>query len=334
MNRNLQNKQLESLQTAMRARQTQLREEIRQALVKSDSEHYLQIADSVRELEDESFADLIVDVGLAEIDRDLDELRAIDAALLREIHQEGYAGGILFVWQDEWFKKTWNTMRFELPEDRRSFWLNVLTNESLFGVLGMYPGKEGVLTIDGDRTDWDQLKPEERQVLKSFQDRWEQLPPDRQDRLRRGAERWQQMTPQERDEAPERDQEGQTHGAQGDGVDELRVLEPVVVPAAEEQAIDAVDQGAEGRQEGDEPQGPPGGAGGSGGVLASLMSHSIAAPPIAALGSPDLQRRLLPRILSGEWIAALAITVLLPVFLLALVIRHDYLFPSMPVSSV
>jgi RNA polymerase-binding transcription factor DksA len=83
MNRNLQNKQLESLQAAMRARQVQLREEIRQALIKSDSEHYLQIADSVRELEDESFADLIVDVGLAEIDRDLDELRAVEAALLR-----------------------------------------------------------------------------------------------------------------------------------------------------------------------------------------------------------------------------------------------------------
>jgi RNA polymerase-binding protein DksA len=83
MTRNLQNQQVESLQAAMRARQTQLREEIRQALIKSDSEHYLQIADSVRELEDESFADLIVDVGLAEIDRDLDELRAIDAALLR-----------------------------------------------------------------------------------------------------------------------------------------------------------------------------------------------------------------------------------------------------------
>jgi DnaK suppressor protein len=83
MTRNLQNKQVESLRTAMRARQVQLREEIRQALIKSDSEHYLQIADSVRDLEDESFADLIVDVGLAEIDRDLDELRAIDAALLR-----------------------------------------------------------------------------------------------------------------------------------------------------------------------------------------------------------------------------------------------------------
>jgi len=83
MTRTLQNKHVESLRAAMRARQTELREEIRQALLKSDSEHYLQIADSVRDLEDESFADLIVDVGLAEIDRDLDELRAIDAALLR-----------------------------------------------------------------------------------------------------------------------------------------------------------------------------------------------------------------------------------------------------------
>lgn len=83
MTRNPRNKHVESLRATMHARQVQLREEIRQALIKSDSEHYLQIADSVRDLEDESFADLIVDVGLAEIDRDLDELRAIDAALLR-----------------------------------------------------------------------------------------------------------------------------------------------------------------------------------------------------------------------------------------------------------
>ena len=83
MTRTPENRHVESLRAAMRARQTQLREEIRQALIKADSEHYLQVADSVRDLEDESFADLIVDVGLAEIDRDLEELRAIDAALLR-----------------------------------------------------------------------------------------------------------------------------------------------------------------------------------------------------------------------------------------------------------
>jgi RNA polymerase-binding protein DksA len=83
MSKHLAPEQLAALRTALRERAAQLREEIRQALLKSDSEHYLQIADSVRDLEDDSFADLMVDVGLAEIDRDLQELRAIEAAQLR-----------------------------------------------------------------------------------------------------------------------------------------------------------------------------------------------------------------------------------------------------------
>jgi DnaK suppressor protein len=76
-------RQIEALRTQLRARRTALREEIRQTLLKSDSEQYRQIAGSVYDLEDESFADLIVDVSLAEIDRDLEELRAVEAALLR-----------------------------------------------------------------------------------------------------------------------------------------------------------------------------------------------------------------------------------------------------------
>lgn len=46
----------------------------------------------------------------------------------------------------------------------------------------------------------------------------------------------------------------------------------------------------------------------AGGVCASLMSHTIGAPPIAAHGSEELKRRVLPRILTGEKISALAIT--------------------------
>ena len=82
MSSDLKPKQLDELRTALVARARQLREEIRQTLAKSDSEQYLQIADSVRDLEDESFADLMVDVNLAEIDRDLEELRAVEDALL------------------------------------------------------------------------------------------------------------------------------------------------------------------------------------------------------------------------------------------------------------
>lgn len=47
---------------------------------------------------------------------------------------------------------------------------------------------------------------------------------------------------------------------------------------------------------------------GCGGVNASLMSHSIGAPPIAAMGSEAMKRRVLPDILAGEKISALAIT--------------------------
>lgn len=47
---------------------------------------------------------------------------------------------------------------------------------------------------------------------------------------------------------------------------------------------------------------------GVGGLSASLFSHTIGAPPIAAVGSEELKRRVLPSILSGDRISALAIT--------------------------
>ena len=47
---------------------------------------------------------------------------------------------------------------------------------------------------------------------------------------------------------------------------------------------------------------------GSGGVHASLFSHQIGSPPIASAGSEELKRRVLPGILAGEKISALAIT--------------------------
>jgi acyl-CoA dehydrogenase len=47
---------------------------------------------------------------------------------------------------------------------------------------------------------------------------------------------------------------------------------------------------------------------GAGGIAASLQSHTIGAPPIAFAGSLELKRRVLPEILSGRKISALAIT--------------------------
>jgi acyl-CoA dehydrogenase len=48
--------------------------------------------------------------------------------------------------------------------------------------------------------------------------------------------------------------------------------------------------------------------GGSGGLLASLFSHNIGLPPVLRYGSEELQQQVIPPVLRGEKIAALAIT--------------------------
>lgn len=47
---------------------------------------------------------------------------------------------------------------------------------------------------------------------------------------------------------------------------------------------------------------------GSGGIQASLNSHTIALPPVLKSGSDELKARVLPPVLAGEKIAALAVT--------------------------
>jgi RNA polymerase-binding transcription factor DksA len=60
-----------------------LREEIRHELLQSDEERYIDLAGQVHDLEEEALADLLVDLGLAVLDLHIEEVRDIDAALLR-----------------------------------------------------------------------------------------------------------------------------------------------------------------------------------------------------------------------------------------------------------
>ena len=74
----------------------------------------------------------------------------MDAFMLKDIYEEGYAGALVFAFQDEWFKRTWNTMDLDLP-DRRSYWNNQQTNEQHFGLLAFDSGeKESTCYVDGD----------------------------------------------------------------------------------------------------------------------------------------------------------------------------------------
>lgn len=74
---------LPHFQRVLQAREAQLHAAIRDALLRGDDEQYAQIAGQVHDLEDEALADLLVDVNLADITRDIQELRDVAAALRR-----------------------------------------------------------------------------------------------------------------------------------------------------------------------------------------------------------------------------------------------------------
>lgn len=87
-----------------------------------------------------------------------EEQGRINAELLDNIYDEGLDGGILFSWQDEWFKYAWNTADLEVPANRRSMWMNRLTNEQNYGVIATEPGEsiEETIHLDGETDDWDE----------------------------------------------------------------------------------------------------------------------------------------------------------------------------------
>lgn len=71
----------------------------------------------------------------------------INAGLFEDIVGQNYMGGLLFSWQDEWFKRTWNTMELDNP-DRRPYWSNQQTSEQHFGLLSF---ETHTLPLDGKK---------------------------------------------------------------------------------------------------------------------------------------------------------------------------------------
>lgn len=79
-----------------------------------------------------------------------DEQGKILVRLYEDILNEDMLGGLVFTWQDEWFKRTWNTMDLDNP-DQRPYWSNAQTNEQQFGILSFDRLKK---KVDGDTSDW------------------------------------------------------------------------------------------------------------------------------------------------------------------------------------
>ncbi len=79
----LTEQQLNEFTRCLKERYWQLRQEIRDELLRTDEEQYIELAGRVHDPEEEAVADLLVDLNLASISRHIQELREIDDALIR-----------------------------------------------------------------------------------------------------------------------------------------------------------------------------------------------------------------------------------------------------------
>lgn len=75
-------------------------------------------------------------------------------SMFKDIKKSKCAGGLVFVWEDEWFKRTWNTMDYT-NSDYRAYWNDVQTSEQHFG-LAEYISTECDLipVLDGELDEW------------------------------------------------------------------------------------------------------------------------------------------------------------------------------------
>jgi tetratricopeptide (TPR) repeat protein len=79
----------------------------------------------------------------------------INALMMESIHDAGLAGGILFSWFDEWFKRNWLFLPYEAPAERKANWFNLQDAEENYGLLEMYPGYPGkCVTLSGNTAEW------------------------------------------------------------------------------------------------------------------------------------------------------------------------------------
>lgn len=74
-------------------------------------------------------------------------------SMMNDIREVGCMGGLVFSWQDEWFKRTWNTKDQEEAE-RRPYWHNVESPEKCFGLLSFDAGETNAVLVDGDAREW------------------------------------------------------------------------------------------------------------------------------------------------------------------------------------
>ena len=76
-----------------------------------------------------------------------------DSKMIVDIASSGCAGGLIFSWQDEWFKQIWNTYRYSDCEPKQRT-PNKMCPEQNYGILSVEPGDDMICLVDGKADEW------------------------------------------------------------------------------------------------------------------------------------------------------------------------------------
>lgn len=77
------------------------------------------------------------------------------AEICRTLESDGWAGGFISTWQDEWERTSWNTAFAAVPSEHY-LWHDLQTEGQNFGLMAFEPGTEEVCTLDGDPSEWEE----------------------------------------------------------------------------------------------------------------------------------------------------------------------------------
>lgn len=77
--------------------------------------------------------------------------------ICQTLETDGWAGGFISTWQDEWERRSWNTAYAAVPT-KHYLWHDLQTDSQGYGLMAFAPGEEAACTLDGSPSEW---KPED-----------------------------------------------------------------------------------------------------------------------------------------------------------------------------
>ncbi len=76
------------------------------------------------------------------------------ARFTQNVYNSGAAGGMVFEWLDEWYRRSWLVRNYEVPENRKPLWTNLMDPEEYYGLEAADPSGRSTHDLEGNPADW------------------------------------------------------------------------------------------------------------------------------------------------------------------------------------